>query len=86
MMINLSAMTTMLRAVHGLPRPLPSLYRPVLLPHEAGPSRSVRRRVPHARSNSTSPSLDAGEQAIFNKLSSRFQHSDLRVQDVSGQL
>ena len=38
-----------------------------------------------AAASSSSPSkLDEGEQAIYDKLSERFQPSELLVQDVSG--
>jgi hypothetical protein len=48
---------------------------------------SLRQARPYTQSvasSSSSSKLDEGEQAIYDKLSERFQPSELLVQDVSG--
>ena len=46
---------------------------------------SLRQARPYTQSvaSSSSSKLDEGEQAIYDKLSERFQPSELLVQDVS---
>ena len=51
------------------------------------PSLRQARPYPHTHSvalSSSSSKLEKGEQAIYDKLSERFQPSELLVQDVSG--
>ena len=45
---------------------------------------SLRLTRPYSVASSPSSKLDKGEQAIYDKLSERFQPSELLVQDVSG--
>jgi hypothetical protein len=69
------------RATHGrIPR-VPLLSRP-----RAVPSSSTRPSCRPLSTSSDPPAapLDTGEQAIYDKLASRFPGEQLQVQDVSG--
>ncbi|KAF8269715.1 bola protein [Lactarius quietus] len=61
-----------------------AVLRRALLPslHQARPYTHTRSVA--SSSSSSSSKLDKGEQTIYDKLSDRFQPSELLVQDVSG--
>lgn len=79
--------TSTLAAVHQLlPTPSPCIVMFSLVRHSLRSPTSLRT-VLSARAYSAQPAqLDKGEQAIYDKLYTKFTPSDLKVQDVSGML